>query len=93
VRRLPEGGPSLEVVRIRSGSAETETGCQLELRQDFHTLFWTRRGSVRQVIDGMLLADPAAQQRIAQSQHEIARGEGLTLDQVEQSLTERFGKR
>ena len=40
-----------------------------------------------------LLADPAAQQRIAQSQQEIGRGEGLTLDQVEQSLTERFGKR
>lgn len=40
-----------------------------------------------------LLADPAAQQRIAQAQEEIARGEGLTLDQVEQSLAERVGKR
>ena len=40
-----------------------------------------------------LLADPPAQQRIARSQQEIAGGEGMTLDQVEQSLTERFGKR
>jgi prevent-host-death family protein len=40
-----------------------------------------------------LLADPAAQQRVAQAQQEIDRGEGLTLDQVEQSLRERFGKR
>jgi antitoxin YefM len=40
-----------------------------------------------------LLADPAAQQRIAQAQQEIARGEGLTPDQAEQSLRERFGNR
>ncbi len=39
-----------------------------------------------------LLADPATQQRITQSQQEIARGEGMTLDQVKQALTERFGK-
>ena len=39
-----------------------------------------------------LLADPAAQQRIARSQEEIARGEGLSLDQVEQLMAERFGK-
>jgi antitoxin YefM len=39
-----------------------------------------------------LLADPAAQQRIAQSQQEIARGEGLSLDQVEQLMAERSGK-
>ena len=40
-----------------------------------------------------LLSDPAAQQRIAKSQQEIDRGEGLTPDQVEQSLRERFGQR
>jgi len=40
-----------------------------------------------------LLADPAAQQRMAQAQREIDRGEGLTLDQAERSLRERFGKR
>jgi antitoxin YefM len=40
-----------------------------------------------------LLSDPAAQQRIAKSQEEIDRGEGLALDQVEQSLRERFGQR
>jgi antitoxin YefM len=39
-----------------------------------------------------LLADPAAQQRIAQSQQEIERGESLSLDQVEQLMAERFGK-
>jgi antitoxin YefM len=40
-----------------------------------------------------LLADPAAQQRIAQSQQEIARGEGLSPDQIEQMMAERFGRR
>jgi antitoxin YefM len=40
-----------------------------------------------------LLSDPAAQQRIAKSQQEIDRGEGLAPDQVEQSLREHFGKR
>jgi len=40
-----------------------------------------------------LLSDPAAQQRIAKSQQEIDRGEGLTPDRVEQSLRERFGER
>jgi antitoxin YefM len=40
-----------------------------------------------------LLADPAAQQRIARSQQEIARGEGLSLDQVEQLMAGRFGAR
>ena len=40
-----------------------------------------------------LLADPTAQQRVAQAQQEIDRGEGLSLDQVEQSLRKRFGKR
>ena len=40
-----------------------------------------------------LLADPAAQQRIARSQQEIARGEGLSLDQVEQLMAGRFGTR
>jgi antitoxin YefM len=40
-----------------------------------------------------LLSDPAAQQRIAKSQQEIDRGEGLSPDQVEQSLRERFGDR
>jgi antitoxin YefM len=40
-----------------------------------------------------LLSDPAAQQRIAKSQQEIDRGEGLTPDQIEQSLRERFGQR
>ena len=39
-----------------------------------------------------VLADPAAQQRIAQSQQEIARGEGLSLDQVEQLMAERSGR-
>ena len=39
-----------------------------------------------------LLADPAAQQRIAKSQQEIARGEGLSVDQVEQLMAERSGR-
>ena len=40
-----------------------------------------------------LLSDADAQQRIAKSQQEIDRGEGLSPDQVEQSLRERFGQR
>ena len=40
-----------------------------------------------------LLSDPAAQLRLAQSQQEIARGEGLSLDQVDQLMAERFGTR
>jgi antitoxin YefM len=40
-----------------------------------------------------LLADPAAQQRVARSREEIARGEGLSAAEVARSLEERFGKR
>ena len=39
-----------------------------------------------------LLSDPAAQKRIAQSQDEIANGQGLSISDVAQSLEERFGK-
>jgi prevent-host-death family protein len=38
-----------------------------------------------------LLADAAAQERIAQSRDEIARGEGLSVEEVRRSLEERFG--
>src|SRR5262245_12016654 len=57
VRRLPECGASLEVVLIRADSAgaDVEEACRLEQRQDFHTLFWTRRGSGKQFIDGTAL--------------------------------------
>jgi prevent-host-death family protein len=40
-----------------------------------------------------LLSDRAAQERIARSEDEIARGEGLSVAEVERSLEERFGKR
>jgi antitoxin YefM len=40
-----------------------------------------------------LLSDPAAQQRVAQSQQEIARGEGLSPDEIEHMMAERFGRR
>ena len=40
-----------------------------------------------------LLADPAAQERIGRSRDEIARGEGLSVAEVAQSLEERFGTR
>ena len=39
-----------------------------------------------------LLSDPAAQKRIAQSQDEIASGQGLSISDLAQSLEERFGK-
>ncbi len=40
-----------------------------------------------------LLSDPAAQERIARSQDELARGEGLSVAEVARSLEERFGNR
>jgi antitoxin YefM len=40
-----------------------------------------------------LLADPAAQERIAQALAEIARGEVLSVSQLEQAMEARFGKR
>jgi prevent-host-death family protein len=40
-----------------------------------------------------LLADPAAQERIARARDEIARGEGLSVAEVARSLEERFGTR
>jgi antitoxin YefM len=40
-----------------------------------------------------LLADPAAQERIAQARDEIARGEGLSVAEVARSLEEHFGTR
>ncbi len=39
-----------------------------------------------------LLSDPAAQERIARSREEIARGEGLSIAEVTRSLEDRFGK-
>ncbi|HXP22103.1 MAG TPA: type II toxin-antitoxin system Phd/YefM family antitoxin [Streptosporangiaceae bacterium] len=40
-----------------------------------------------------LLADPIAQDRVAQAQQEIERGEGRSVSELEESLTERFGER
>jgi antitoxin YefM len=40
-----------------------------------------------------LLADPAAQERIARARDEIARGEGLSLAEVARSLEGHFGTR
>ena len=39
-----------------------------------------------------LLSDPAAQERIARSRDEIARGEGLSITEVTRSLEEQSGK-
>jgi len=40
-----------------------------------------------------LLADPAAQERLAQARDEISRGEGLSVAEVARSVEARFGKR
>jgi antitoxin YefM len=40
-----------------------------------------------------LLADPAAQERIARARDEITRGEGLSVAELARSLEERFGTR
>jgi AraC family transcriptional activator of pobA len=59
VLRLPEDGPSLEVALIRSNVPDRELACLLEHRQDFHTIYWLRRGKVRQFVDGVALESGA----------------------------------
>jgi AraC family transcriptional activator of pobA len=54
VDRLPEAGPSLEVVLMdgQQYGADTERGPRRPHRHDYHELIWTRCGSGRHLIDG-----------------------------------------
>jgi AraC family transcriptional activator of pobA len=54
VDRLPEAGPSVEVVLLEDASfgADTERGPRRPHRHDYHELIWTRCGEGRHLIDG-----------------------------------------
>ncbi len=54
VDRLPEAGPSLEVLIAEDWStgADSERGPRAPHRHDYHELIWTRCGSGRHLIDG-----------------------------------------
>jgi hypothetical protein len=52
VRRLPEAGPSLEVILIEDAGAQVEQAPAPPHRHDYHELIWTRRGLGRHLVDG-----------------------------------------
>jgi AraC family transcriptional activator of pobA len=54
VRRLPEAGPSLEVIVIENATARgrVEPARMAPHRHDYHELIWIRRGIGRHVVDG-----------------------------------------
>ena len=52
VRRLPEVGPSLEVILIEDAGAQVEHAPAPPHRHDYHELIWTRRGLGRHLVDG-----------------------------------------
>ena len=54
VRRLPEAGPSLEVILIENaaGRGRVEHAPVPPHRHDYHELIWTRRGVGRHLVDG-----------------------------------------
>jgi AraC family transcriptional regulator, transcriptional activator of pobA len=52
VRRLPEAGPSLEVILIEDAGAQVEQAPVPPHRHDYHELIWIRRGTGRHLVDG-----------------------------------------
>jgi AraC family transcriptional activator of pobA len=52
--RLPEAGPSLEVVTLEDArfGSDSECGPRRPHRHDYHELIWTRRGQGHHLIDG-----------------------------------------
>jgi AraC family transcriptional regulator, transcriptional activator of pobA len=52
VRRLPEAGPSLDVILIEDAGAQVEQAPMPPHRHDYHELIWTRRGTGRHLVDG-----------------------------------------
>jgi AraC family transcriptional activator of pobA len=80
--RLPEAGPSLEVVLVeneRYGDA-TDRGPRRPHRHDYHELVWTRRGSGRHLIDGEVsTVEPNTVTIIGRGQvHVFERASGLS---------------
>ena len=56
--RLPEAGPSLEVLVVRDASfgADAQRGPRRPHRHDYHELIWTRCGTGHHLIDGEVSA-------------------------------------
>jgi len=81
VDRLPEAGPSLEVVLLEDASfgADTECGPRRPHRHDYHELVWTRAGTGRHLIDGEpSLVEPRTVTLIGRGQvHVFERARGM----------------
>ncbi|HEX6022030.1 MAG TPA: AraC family transcriptional regulator [Solirubrobacter sp.] len=81
VDRLPEAGPSVEVVLLEDASfgADTERGPRPPHRHDYHELIWTRCGEGRHLIDGEVsMVEPNTITLIGRGQvHVFERATGL----------------
>ena len=81
VDRLPEAGPSVEVVLLEDASygAGTGRGPRRPHRHDYHELIWTRCGEGHQLVDGEVSAvEPNTIALIARGQvHVFERAVGL----------------
>jgi AraC family transcriptional regulator, transcriptional activator of pobA len=81
VDRLPEAGPSLEVVQLKNASfgADTECGPRRPHRHDYHELIWTRAGTGHHLIDGEVsTVEPRTVTLIGRGQvHVFERASGL----------------
>ena len=81
VDRLPEAGPSVEVVLLEDANygAGTERGPRRPHRHDYHELIWTRCGEGHQLVDGEVSAvEPNTIALIARGQvHVFERAVGL----------------
>jgi AraC family transcriptional regulator, transcriptional activator of pobA len=81
VDRLPEAGPSLEVVRLEDASFGADTACgpRRPHRHDYHELIWTRAGTGHHLIDGEVSrVEPGAVTLIGRGQvHVFERASGL----------------
>src|SRR5215207_3047573 len=81
VDRLPQAGPSVEVVVLEDTSygAGTECGPRRPHRHDYHELIWTRSGTGHHLVDGEVSpVAPSTILLIARGQvHVFERAEGL----------------
>jgi AraC family transcriptional activator of pobA len=82
VDRLPEAGPSLEVMLVEDASfgADSPEGPREPHRHDYHELIWARDGSGRHLIDGEPWpVEPGTVTLIGRGQvHVFERASGLT---------------
>jgi AraC family transcriptional regulator, transcriptional activator of pobA len=81
VDRLPEAGPSLEVVQLQDASFGADTACgpRRPHRHDYHELIWTRAGAGHHLIDGdVSRVEPGTLTIIGRGQvHVFERASGL----------------